>query len=218
MQTCASSRSCVSSCEACAAYSPHPPTSTLQKCSSQVALEDLSDNESIDERPRQFGRSRTAGAYGFGGMNMSRNLSKNKSINIGGAKNLNMRSQRGTFVFDRVLYRDSIIEITPSSLFFLRSRRRLGNGNGSKGNNKLKCIDIMHIENVHIRAHISVPLLKPTWRQRFSWSNNVRARAPLTGRIPNVLLDISNYGILGIFVDRPLQVKEAILSARNHVY
>ena len=204
MQTCASSRSCVSSCDACAAYSPHPPTSVLQKCSSQQVLEDLSDTESIDDRPRPFGRSRTGG-IGFGGGGY-----------IGGTKNLNMRSQRGTFVFDRVLYRDSIIEITPSGVFFLRSRRRSVYHNSHNG--RRKCIDIMDIENVSIRAHISVPLLKPTWRQRFSLSNNVRARAPLTGRIPNVLLDIRGYGILGIFVDRPLQVKEAIISARNNVY
>jgi len=183
-------------------------------------LEDLSDTDSVSDsgigigigaRKRQFGRTRTVGAYGnFARIRSGRAKPKGyvSGAIVGGGKNVTMRSQRGTFVFDRVLYRDSIIEITPSGVFFLR--------NYNKKNKK--CIDIMDIDNVHIRAHISVPLLKPTWRQRFSWSNNVRARAPLTGRIPNVLLDIKGYGIMGIFVDRPMQVKEAILSARSNVY
>ena len=112
---------------------------------------------------------------------------------------------RQTFAFDRVLYRDDAIRVTPSCLV-LAGRE----------------IDIDRVDAVFKRTPRKPPLMKPRWWQRIAPSERIRARAPPTPPEANLIIAVTdNYNELvqlRLLVERPDEVKLAINDARSIIY
>ncbi len=112
---------------------------------------------------------------------------------------------RQTFAFDRVLYCDDQLEVTPSAVIL-----------GGQ-----KHIDIDRIGIVRFPPATKPPLLKPRWWQRVAPSERTRARAPPMPPVPNILLDVADDDrivTMSLRVDNPEDVKTAIADARAIVY
>lgn len=110
-------------------------------------------------------------------------------------------SRRDTFAFDKVLYRDSSIEITPSALLFDKSSLFGG-----------KIIDIQDV----------CAVWRPVYGDAFASSNpNWWQRAALGRRRPhNLVIDVqdSRFVSLSLSVKQPDAVEKAIAIAKGLVY
>lgn len=116
------------------------------------------------------------------------------------------RCQRGTFAFDRVLYRDAAVEVTPSAL----THRGI-------------LIEVNDVAGVYMLPPTAPPLLKPRWWQRMAPSARVRSRAPRAPPAPNLLIDVESrrYGVaftMALCAECPDSVAAAIRDARTIVY
>lgn len=110
---------------------------------------------------------------------------------------------RATFAFDKILYRDAVLEVNPGGVYFVRSK---------------KWLDIMDVTGISVKLRVKTPLLKPTMLQRMSLRPSVRARTPPSVVVHNVSFEIHGFRTVGIHAERPLEVKEAVDHARNTVY
>lgn len=115
---------------------------------------------------------------------------------------------RDTFAFDRVLYRDRLLEVTPSALTH-RARGML--------------VDLDDIDGVRALPAMKPPLLKPRWWQRVAPTDRLRAMAPRRAKQANLLVDVTSrrdYSCrtLALHAERPLEVALAIRHAQSLVY
>lgn len=111
---------------------------------------------------------------------------------------------RETFAFDKVLYREEDLQVTPSSVI-----------------SNEKHIDIDTIGIVRIPPASKPPLMKPKWWQRISPMERTRARAPYLPPIPNLLIDVADddrVNTIALHAKHPELVKLAISDARAIVY
>lgn len=118
--------------------------------------------------------------------------------------------RRETFVFDRVLYRDNRVEVTPTMLVV--------------GNSKLfgpREIDVADISGVWRPAETDEILpCKPRWWRRAALREKVLARAPRRRDPCNLVIDVRgqrDYS-LELSVAEPEAVASAICDARTIVY
>lgn len=112
---------------------------------------------------------------------------------------------RETFAFDRLLYSDDNVQVTPSSIITPRTT-----------------IDLDDIACVRTLVDSRIPLMKPKWWQRVAPSHRIRARAPKAPLQANLLLEINpsddDYFTVALRVDHPHSVKLAIADARDIIY
>ncbi len=114
---------------------------------------------------------------------------------------------RETFAFDRVLYADECVEVTPSAITALSTNQT---------------IDLDDVACVRTLLDSRTPLMKPRWWQRVAPSRRIRARAPKAPLQANLLLEVApmdaDYFTMALRVEEPHAVKLAIADARCITY
>lgn len=116
--------------------------------------------------------------------------------------------RRETFAFDRILYRDNRVEVTPSMLM-------VGGGILSRS----QAIDVENICGVWQPVDSTKQLLsKPRWWRRAAIRERVLARAPRRRQTHNLMIDVREKGRVSLCAERPDELAHAINKAQMTLY
>lgn len=149
---------------------------------------------------------------------------------------------RGTFAFDHVFYRDARIEVTPGGICVFGKRGRTACFYEAEDVENIHIIPenhVNHVNHVNNLNHV-VTKYKKNYRNRnrniYRWSFHMaRIRACLPsmrrakqedktihkssqGSLANIVLEFAEGGTVGVLVDSPREVKDAIIEAINIQY